>query len=71
MLYESKHEQNTVLSTNKITPPSINDMDSTLGVTYDGANILAAKVGANANSLNNLFSRHMLWAIKNGQYNCR
>ena len=69
MLYESKHEQDTVLSTNKITPPSINDMDSTLGVTYDGANILAAKVGANANSLNALFSRHMLWAIKNGQYN--
>ena len=70
MLYESKQEQATVLSTNAINPPALEDMDPTLGVIYPEAALLANAIDPAAPpDIHALFSKHMIWALKNGQYN--
>ena len=35
---------------------------------YDGASKLATKIGA-TNDISDLFSSHMVWALKNNQFN--
>ena len=68
MLYETKEEQNTVNSTNAINPVSLNDIDINPLVSYPDANKLATRIGAGAGTLNNLFTSHMVWALKNNQF---
>ena len=65
MLYETKNEQNTVNSTNAINPVSLDDIDINPLVSYPDANKIATRIGANANTLNNLFTSHMVWALNN------
>ena len=70
MLYETKEEQKTVNSTNAINPVSLDDIDISAPLSnYEGANKIAAKIGSNVNSLNALFTSHMIWALKNYQFN--
>ena len=65
MLYETKEEQKTVNSTNAINPVSLDDIDISANLTnFDGAAKLAAKIGAGANTLNGLFTSHVVWALK-------
>ena len=66
MLYEIKQEQATVLSTNSINPPAMEDMC----VIYTDAQLLANALSSTAPpNKSALFSKHMIWALKYGQYN--
>ena len=70
MLYESKTEQDSILSTNRIVPPTIEDLDSSVGVIYENYAKIATNLGVtNTETIGPLFSRHMIWALKNCQYN--
>ena len=69
MLYESKEEQKSVNSLNAINPVSLDDIDITANLSnYDGAAKLAAKIGATGD-ISDLFTSHMVWALKNNQFN--
>ena len=73
MLFESKLEQDTVNSTSKIKVMNQDDQDDTLGVPYDNyiklATSMGVTAGANTTVFGGLFSKRMLWALKNHMYN--
>ena len=70
MLYETKSEQQSVYSTNAISPLSIEDSAVTTGVIYDDYVAVGTKLGLAAPfTLNDNFSKHMIWALKNNQFN--
>ena len=81
MMYETEQEQVTVNSTNGIYPMTIDDegtapgfapdnfisLGAMLGVTVD--NITANPPTFNTTNFGRLFTKHMLWALKNNQFN--
>ena len=71
-LYESKQEQKSVYSTNPINLIGVDDCGVTTGVMYDDyiavANKLGVVPGANTAAFGALFSKRMIWAIRNNQY---
>jgi hypothetical protein len=81
MLYESKLEQDTTASLSAIKPMSQDDQETDIGVIYDGYKKLAGIVGVDdddptaepatyaTTEFGKLFSRRMIWALKNQMYN--
>ena len=77
MLYESQLEQKTVNSTNAINPLDSKDVDTNAGVMFDNIVALSNRLGITPNalpmttagSLANLLTPHMIWALKNQQFN--
>ena len=72
-LFESKLEQETVNSTSKIKVMNQDDQDTTVNVPYDNyaklAQSLGVTAGANTVDFSGLFSKRMIWALKNHMYN--
>ena len=68
MLYESPNEEKSVNCTNGIIPMDSDDMSVAVGTIYNDYTSLAAKMGSGENALGGLFSKRMIWALKN-QYN--
>ena len=81
MLYESKLEQDTTSSLSAIKPMSQSDEGTSAGVLYEDYIKLAQDVGVNADNhlaiprtkdttnFGTLFSKRMIWALKNQMFN--
>ena len=68
MLYESPNEEKSVNCTNAIIPMDSDDMSVATGAIYNDFSSLETKIGVTAGNLTQLFSKRMIWALKN-QYN--
>ena len=80
MLFESESEQNYVYSQNSIQPLSLDDIDTSTTVStatatvdyniYDYPAKLIKAMGCNKTvDVNEMLSKHMIWALKNQQFN--
>lgn len=70
--FESKLENESALSTSKITPMDQDDQDVIKGVPYDNYVKLAASLGVTEVAVSDfslLFTKRMIWALKNQMYN--
>ena len=68
-MIESENEQKTVSSTNSINPLNTEDIDVSVGSVCDNFLTIGRDLGCNpANGLQNLFTKHMIYALKQ-QYN--
>ena len=69
MLYERKGEQKRVYSTNASNPLSMEDSAVITGVMHDDYVALAEKLEAtSAAYISEKISKHMIWAMKNNQF---
>ena len=81
MLFESKSEQTYVNSQNSIVPPNIDDVKTAVGAINEDYVSLAKIVGVDdddptatpatyaTTDFSKLFTKHMIWALKNQQFN--
>ena len=74
LLFESTTENKTVNAQNGLTPPNIDDVDTNLGIYTDIFKI-SKKINPDAGNtgitpdLSTKLTKHMIWALKNQQFN--